>query len=288
MDSWTPERVHKAFQAVLQRESVYSGMLPFFESVYMLQEASVAAARPEPLPAVIDAAIDRERSLLAPSQFTIDWSNALQLLGRLCEQAPQSNAEMAAGASSIAGRLDAPETNFQLAFSYLIEGRSEDFSGAAAELEAGPDVLGFLLFNSAWPSIAHHSRALAAKYVQPDSWDKGTCPICNSAPFISLLDETGRRELVCAFCRHQWHAKRIFCPFCGEEDSRALSYFFSEDEKAYRVHTCQSCLKYLKNVDTRELNRLSYPPLEAILTTHLDLTAQQLGFKSMTPVWLSL
>ncbi len=282
VDCWTPERVHKAFQAALQQPSVYSAMLPFFESVYMLQEASVASARPEPMRVDAQAAPPRLKS----SQLTVDWPNALHLLGSLCQQAHQANPELETAARVIAPRLAEPGTTFKHALFPLIEDRPEAFASAAGELGVKGDILAFFLFNSVWPSIARHARKIAAG-LNPDP-DQGACPICGAPPFLSLLDDEGRRGLVCSFCRHQWHAKRIFCPFCGESDNRALSYFFAEEEKAYRVHTCQSCLKYIKNVDTRELKRLCYPPLEAVLTAHLDLSAQQLGFKSVTPVWLAL
>jgi FdhE protein len=284
--SWTPEGVHRAFQAVAQTESAYAAVLPFFESVYMLQEAAVASARPAPLAAVM-APVD-DQPLVTPVQFTIDWSNSLSLLGSLCEQARHASPELIQAADLLVAKLPQPGDFFESSLALLVENRAEDFAAAAADLGTSPDILAFLLFNSAWPSIAHHARGLASQNPGRSAWNKGHCPICGASPFIALLDEEGRRELVCSVCRHQWHTKRILCPFCENGDSRTLNYFFAEEEKAYRVHTCQVCLTYIKSVDARELNRRGYPPLEAILTTHLDLKAQQLGFKNMAPAWVTI
>jgi formate dehydrogenase maturation protein FdhE len=67
-----------------------------------------------------------------------------------------------------------------------------------------------------------------------------------------------------------------------------MEYFFSDSEKEYRVYTCKNCKGYLKSVDLRELARPFYAPLEALLTTHLDLKAQQIGFHTTVPSWQTL
>ena len=89
--------------------------------------------------------------------------------------------------------------------------------------------------------------------------------------------------LVCGFCRHQWPIQRIQCPYCGNQDSHGVIFFFSDSEPAYRVYTCKDCKMYIKTVDTRRLSRPFYPPLEAIVTAHLDLKTRGLGFTMPAP-----
>ena len=106
----------------------------------------------------------------------------------------------------------------------------------------------------------------------------GTCPVCGSAPILSLLEDEGRRKLVCSFCWYLWPAKRVQCPYCDGSGSDDMHYFYSEAEKDTRVDLCDICQKYIKTIDTRKTARLIYPPLEHISTMHLDIKAQEMGF----------
>ena len=62
-----------------------------------------------------------------------------------------------------------------------------------------------------------------------------------------------------------------------------MSYFYSEEEKEYRVDVCDGCGKYIKTVDIRKTDRLLYPPLEQVSTLHLDIQAREKGLKSVNP-----
>ena len=58
-----------------------------------------------------------------------------------------------------------------------------------------------------------------------------------------------------------------------------MGYHISEHDKAHRIDTCDRCKNYIVNVDTRQLSRDFYPPLEAIVSTHLDIKAEQMGYQ---------
>jgi FdhE protein len=60
-------------------------------------------------------------------------------------------------------------------------------------------------------------------------------------------------------------------------------YLYSDEEKEYRVDACGSCRSYIKTVDTRVLNRPSYPPLEQVASLHLDLKAAEAGYTAALP-----
>jgi FdhE protein len=156
------------------------------------------------------------------------------------------------------------------------------------DLNVDAEVLKFLLYHTLWPSMARNVSALAALAPGQGAWNKGYCPMCGSLPMLALLGMEGERSLVCGFCRHAWPVPRIFCPFCESRDARSMEYFFSDSEKHYRVYTCQHCRSYCKTVDLRAMARPCYPPLEAVLTAHLDLQAQQMGFRNAAPSWLAL
>ena len=46
------------------------------------------------------------------------------------------------------------------------------------------------------------------------------------------------------------------------------------------MDVCDACRKYIKTVDSRQLARTSYPPLEQIASLHLDVTAGEAGYES--------
>jgi FdhE protein len=119
-----------------------------------------------------------------------------------------------------------------------------------------------------------------------DPWLKGYCPICGSAPILSLLEGEGARSLICSFCWHQWPVKRVNCPFCDNSDSKTLHYLFSDAEKDRRVDLCDKCHKYIKTLDTRQVGRQIYPPLEQIATLHLDVKAREEGFEAGVRLFL--
>ncbi len=56
--------------------------------------------------------------------------------------------------------------------------------------------------------------------------------------------------------------------------------FYNEGEKEFRVDLCDSCKKYLKALDSRETERMIYPPLEQISSLHLDSKAKEMGYES--------
>jgi len=70
------------------------------------------------------------------------------------------------------------------------------------------------------------------------------------------------------------------CVYCGNEDVGQQHYFFSDEEKEYRVNLCDSCHSYIKMVDLRQMNRIFYPGLEFVSTLHLDMQAREKGYRN--------
>ncbi len=95
-----------------------------------------------------------------------------------------------------------------------------------------------------------------------------------------MLQDEGKRVLACSFCRHEWSARRIFCPFCENADSDTLQYFVTQDDDEHRVDVCENCKRYIKTVDLRKIGRIIYPPLEQVATLHLDMKASESGYIS--------
>jgi FdhE protein len=97
---------------------------------------------------------------------------------------------------------------------------------------------------------------------------------------LAMLQNEGKRVLACSFCRHEWSANRIFCPFCENTASDMLQYFVVQDDDEHRVDVCENCKRFIKTVDLRKISRIIYPPLEQVATLHLDMKAAEAGYVS--------
>ncbi len=283
------EQIHLCFQDAISKQPAYQNILPFFETLFTLQEAAVGVTHPESLPMdtkLVQARIKGEMPLMDRRQVPLDAPAALHLLHEVCTQAGTANPDLAEAANVLLHSMDSEKASVEKGFGMLMNDDQEGLADLAQTLGMDRAILIFFLNASIWPSISQHERRFSAQKEATAEWSKGYCPICGDTPGISFLNEEGLRYLVCGFCRHQWEVKRIQCPFCDNNNTETLSYFFSEEEKAYRVYTCDHCRKYIKTVDTRQLTRSFYAPLETILTTHLDIKAEQMGYQSGAPTGL--
>lgn len=277
------QEINHSFQDAVGRLPAYKQILPFFETVYTLQEAAVSTTRPDAItmtPELLQAKLEGQFPLMDRQQVHTDLPAAMRLLKALIAEVDQSNDKMRDAAATIKSTLESDGDAIERGFHLVMTDDSEGLERLGNQIGVDKDLLTFFLYNSLFPSIAQHERSLSTQHHINDNQDKGSCPICGGMPDLSFLSESGQRFLACGFCRHQWPIKRILCPHCGCTDTEAISYFFVEEEKAYRVYTCDACKTYIKTVDTRELSRVFFPPLEGIITTHLDLHAQQMGYQS--------
>lgn len=279
----TPEQINQSFKQASEINSAYNHILPFFESVFIMQETAVDTVNPEMVELsteMVEAKINGELPLLERSEIPSDQEAAIQLLKAICTVAPKTNFKLQHTATAIETSFSQSNDAAQRGFNLFLSGNHQELNQLAEELVIEPEPFKFFLYNSLFPSIAKHERQLSSQHPTDKNWKHGYCPICGGQPNLSFLSDNGERFLICEFCRHQWSTERIHCPHCRNNEPEKLSYFFSNDEKTYRVYTCDSCKTYLKTVDTRELSRPFYPPLESIITTHLDIQAQKMGYKS--------
>ena len=278
------KHIHDSFQAAFESLPAYRHILPFFESLFTLQEAAVAVTSPEPAEIASEvraAKLEGKLPLMDRDRLPYDKPAALVLLQAICREAATATAQLAAGAEAINAGLEKKSAVIERGLDLFISADRQGIHDLSAELPMDESILLFFLYHSIWPSIARQADLMMDSNQTAKIWDQGYCPVCGSSPGLALLTENGARILVCEFCRHQWPFKRILCPSCGNTDAKSISYFFNEEDHSYRVYTCDVCRKYLKTVDTRQLTRPFYPPLESIVTAHLDLKAQQMGYQGI-------
>lgn len=281
----TLKHIHDSFKAAFDALPAYRHMLPFFESLFTLQEAAVGVTSPVPAeitPELQTLGRKGQLPLVDRSRMTYDKSAALNLLQAICRQAASDAAtpQLTAGAEKLITALEKEGPLIESGLDLLMHDDRQAIQVLSDRLSMDEAILGFYLYHAIWPAIARQTRMSPDADQSAENWDQGYCPVCGSAPALAILADNGTRILVCEFCRCQWPFKRIQCPSCGNTDTKTLLYFFSDEEPAYRVSTCDACKKYLKTIDTRRLTRPFYPPLESIVTTHLDLQARQMGYTS--------
>ena len=277
----TSEQVKKAVETVIKSKPVYAEILDFYAGVFDAQEECKGRLQLEPLQLSEELQTAKEREklpLIEIEEFIYDATESANLFLALCHLAREANPKLSAAAGAILKAVDTAIKPDAL-FSGLLKGNEALFENMASELEIEKPVLGFFTYNSLKPSLSACAEQLAVYLNQNEPWLQGYCPICGSAPILSILENEGRRALVCSFCWHSWSAKRVYCPYCDSSQNKDLHYFYSEEEKDSRVDLCDNCKKYIKTCDTRNIARLIYPPLEQISTMHLDIQAQEMGFE---------
>ena len=286
----TSDNIERAVKALSRIRPAYSGMLSFYGKIFIAQENAKSQINLDPIhiPVEVLAVKTREQlPLVNMSDFAVDIEAGYHLMKTICNILLTATEEMAICAKALLKALD---DNLQPSdlFSNLLAADDGFFNNTAIDLAIDKKTLAFIAYSSIKPSVALCAEQLST-YLEKDlPTEKGYCPICGNLPGLSTLRQEGRRFLHCSFCWHEWISRRVYCPFCDNTDSKSIHYFFSEEEKDYRMYVCDRCKKYLKTVDARKADRWLYPPLEQVSSLHLDFKAQEMGLESGMPLELSL
>ncbi len=286
----TSDQIARAVKTLKQIRPVYSGMLSFYGKIFIAQEDAKSNINLKPIhiPAEVLAVKTREKlPLVNMTDFVIDVEAGHILFKKICKILQSATEEMAACAGAL---LTAVGDSIRPAdlFSNLLAADDGFFNKTSKKLTIDKKTLAFITYSSIKPSVTLCAEQLSTYLEKDIPEEKGYCPICGNLPGLSTLHDAGKRFLHCSFCWHEWVSKRVYCPFCDNTESKSLHYFFSEEEKDYRIYVCDNCKKYLKTVDSRKADRLLYPPLEQVSSLHLDFKAQEMGFESGMQLELSI
>lgn len=283
------DQIKKAVAAVKAERPAYEGLLDFYEKLFLAQEASkeeIDLAPIEIAEELLTVKQEEKFPLINTTDFTLDVNASEALLRKLCELALQENEVLAEAVPKIMDALDKGSLDASTLFSKILSEDDAYWDEMARNLDVDKTILAFLAYGSIRPSICLCSEQLATYLDTQTAWEKGYCPICGGQPGLSMLRGEGERSLVCNFCGHEWRTQRIYCPFCENKDQKTLHYFSSEQEQDYRVDVCDQCKKYIKTIDTRNMDRPVHLLVEQISTLHLDMLAQEQGLESSIPLWL--
>ncbi|MEA3427627.1 MAG: formate dehydrogenase accessory protein FdhE [Thermodesulfobacteriota bacterium] len=280
---FTEDQITKAAESLKELRSAYGAILDFYKQIFIVQEDSKNKIQIDPIQIsdeMISIKVNEEFPLINLSEFAIDAKASKMLLIQICSIIKESSGDMASSARAILEAVDAEEFDLDSLFFGLLGEDNFIFEKTAKKHAIKKGDLAVIVYNSIKPSLSLCAEQLSAYLDKDKPWGKGYCPICGSPPGLSMFQGEGERFLVCAFCWHKWSSKRLYCPFCDNTDTKTLNYFFSEDEKEYRVDLCDKCKKYIKTIDTRKTERIIYPPLEQVATLHLDIKAKEMKYES--------
>jgi len=267
---------------IRQARPAYAAILDFYSRVFAAQEKSKEMIRIPPIQMEQDLLEIRKKNglpLVDPSEFRIDQDSAVALFMDICDlardRAPHLTEDAAVMKTGVQdGRID-PDA----LFSALLDNRFEPLEQTARAVGVSAQHLSMMLFLCMAPCIEAAAQKLGVQLAPQTGLKNGTCPVCGNAPNMGFLDDTGTRHLICCFCHHTWQVRRMGCTFCGNQDMAHQGYFFSDQEKEYRVSWCDHCHNYIKVVDLRHLSRDFFPKLEMAATLHLDMQATEKGYK---------
>lgn len=104
------------------------------------------------------------------------------------------------------------------------------------------------------------------------------CPSCGEPARLAVINEKGKKELVCPRCHWTWQDKKIKCAHCGTDKPGRIEVLKIEKEEKAEVHVCLDCKGYTKVMDTRSMLKRESPGMMDINTIHLDYIAQENGY----------
>uniref|UniRef100_I2Q0H4 Uncharacterized protein involved in formate dehydrogenase formation n=1 Tax=Desulfovibrio sp. U5L TaxID=596152 RepID=I2Q0H4_9BACT len=273
--------LEKKLAAMSGRPVLPAAMLRLVADTSRAQFAARAGETPD---ITADRVADIERvlrgaPLLSREAFPVDAARAEALFADLSRLVRASEPHLAEAMAVIDAALAAGEPDLKTAISRHLAGDDAFFAAFGQTTPQAPRLLGFLVQAALTPQLAAIAEAAYAHFPKDRVWNFGQCPVCASPPYMArLVDKVGARHLSCSFCQLEYRAKRLMCPYCGEEDHTKLEVFTAPDEPGYAVHVCLRCKTYIKTVDFRELDRPSLPALDDLESLTLDLAAKGQGY----------
>ena len=282
----TVELLNRRFQEGREQFPRYRPFLDFWERILQTQFRYISAKEPAalPLPDSRTQMMLREGFPLLPFQdVPVPPDQMRALFQEILRSLGPVNPKISAQLPLLEEWLTKGDPDFQGWRELLLR---EDGRAFIREAEAGgldPEILLFLFLASWKPFLKSQAVALQqTPGFEWTSWDKGFCPVCGGPPLLAYLDQGGKRWGACSLCEFTWNLPRFLCPACENSDPQRRRYFFTEQERGFRVEICEACHHYLKTLDLREVGWEPLPALDDLLTTHLDLWARDKGYYKLS------
>ncbi len=257
------------------------GVVALYRGVFSVQR-KLSQRIPDRLPhiegAQISYRLEEGRLLLEAREMEVDLALLREIMEEVAAVLRRKGEDPVEGMEDFLRGVEDVELR-GLVESFL-ENDEERISAIMAGKALEPPLLYLLLHVSLAPFYWKAAKSLARR-ADLDQVAKGRCPVCGDLPIMGFLrSEDGLRVLECSRCGTRWGFPRMMCPFCMTTEQEKLSYIYAEEDPGHRVYLCDRCGKYIKVT-------VSFPgkeeelviPLEDLATAHLDLAAEEKGYR---------
>jgi len=275
--------VNRQVKRYVEANPKLKGIMGLYREIFSVQR-KLSQEIPDQLPhiegAQVSYRIEKDRLLIEADELKVDLSilkRMMQELGKELEEKGEGSLEGMPG--FLAEGLDDDDKLRGLVDAFLAH-EDEELSRRMEGYSLDPALLYMLLHISLAPLYWKMAGTLARK-ADLGQVPRGTCPVCGDLPVMGFLrPEEGLRVLECSLCGTRWGFPRIMCPFCNNADHNTLKYIFADDDDSRRVYLCDKCKKYVKvSTPTSEKDEEFVIPLEDLATAHLDLAAEEKGYR---------
>ncbi|WP_212638010.1 formate dehydrogenase accessory protein FdhE [Desulfocicer vacuolatum] len=277
------DQIKKTADVIKKIRPVYQPILDFYSQVFLAQEESRSHIELSSIIISSDLLAMKQESqlpLIDPSEFLIDMDETGVLFVKICDLARDLAPELSRGAQVLKGALQEKTFELETVITAILNNQDAVLEQQAGKSDVPVSELIFFTYSSMVPSLQACSEQLETYLPPLAEIKKGYCPICGNPPDMAFFDEDGKRHLKCSFCSHRWNVGRMGCVFCENNDKDQQLYFFSDEEKEYRVNLCDHCRQYIKVVDLRKMDRAFFPALELVSSLHLDIKARKKGYRN--------
>jgi len=263
---------------IQQRPTAKTALAPFRELVHLMARSTPDVSAVGVEKGMRDIQQQEGFPLFSRADLPLDFDAASDLLKKFLVHLLDAGRDDAEGMKMALKKTEADHDWPSRLFRTILTQDEEALSVLAKGTTLDPNVLLFLGKTALRPSM-DRLREMVSGDMDKDKWREGYCPLCGSQPDMAYFEKTGKRYLHCELCGEEWPFPRIKCPFCNTQEQDKLGYFEAEEEEGFRVYFCRGCLRYIKTIDKKAFEEVAPLELENLATIHLDLLAQENGFK---------
>ncbi len=279
------ELLKKRIDSCRKREFLPAELVDLVEKIYTLQLEARDRARISIQDLSTADAMQRSQGapLVERSNFPFDHSQAEALFHQFLDIAAGSIASLSEASKLIASSLQDGSLDLARAMQAHRDGNEAFFAQWAETTSTAPRLLPMLVQAAMTPSLEKAAEMLGTSVNLKESWAHGHCPLCGSMPIMTdLREKEGFRYNTCGFCHAEYHAPRLQCPYCLENDTAKLEYYDAAEEPGLRINACKSCKMYIKQTDFRAMDRKSLPLIDDLESLGLDIAAREKKLKRPT------
>ncbi|MGA7279022.1 MAG: formate dehydrogenase accessory protein FdhE [Desulfocapsaceae bacterium] len=286
-ESSSVENIRKAAGSLKELRPHYRNVLDYYEQLLIAQEMVKDALALSPIEdshGLPKEEAEKSMVLANISAISFDKELTRDLMEKMCDLRRTAGSSSATLTNKFKAIINADGFEFETFIRDFLSRNGDAMNHLASVYGLDREFLFHVTYHSLQPSIQSWANGAAAFLPENFSWNKGVCPVCGERPALATIDDQGKRFLHCSFCWQKWHVNRGLCPVCDNHDPEFLQYFYSEEEAEYRVELCEKCKTYIKCIDSRNTERQLYPPLEHVVTLHLDMSIQKKGYTPSSDV----